>query len=95
MGEHKINVNYGQVPVTGSPYSCKVYDVNAIRVKPVDRGIVGHPVTFIGECFCILRNFEFFYFKKKNNNNKSDTLIDIQISDTHHYFNCIDIPEGP
>ncbi|KAI5715644.1 hypothetical protein M8J77_019933 [Diaphorina citri] len=49
VGEHKININYGGVPVTGSPYSCKVYDVNAIRVKPVERGIVGHPVTFIVE----------------------------------------------
>lgn len=49
VGEHKININYGQMPVSGSPFSCKVYDVNAIKVKPVEKGIVGQPVTFIVE----------------------------------------------
>lgn len=57
VGEHKIAVNYKQVPVAGSPFSSKVYDVNAIKVKSVPRGTVGQPVTFLGEldlfCCCL------------------------------------------
>ncbi|XP_072156699.1 filamin-B isoform X2 [Bemisia tabaci] len=49
VGEHKISINYCQVPISGSPFSCKVYDVNAIKVKSVKKGTVGHPVTFIVE----------------------------------------------
>ncbi|KAG8281178.1 hypothetical protein J6590_063971 [Homalodisca vitripennis] len=49
VGEHKIAVNYRQVAVAGSPFSCKVYDVNAIKVKSVQRGTVGQPVTFLVE----------------------------------------------
>lgn len=54
VGEHKIAVNYRQVAVAGSPFSCKVYDVNAIKVKPVKRGTVGQPVTFLGKLFILL-----------------------------------------
>lgn len=54
VGEHKIAVNYRQVAVAGSPFSCKVYDVNAIKVKPVQRGTVGQPVTFLGKLFVLL-----------------------------------------
>ncbi|KAK9504384.1 hypothetical protein O3M35_010726 [Rhynocoris fuscipes] len=49
VGEHKIAVSYRQVPVAGSPFSCKVYDVHAIKVKPVVMGTVGQPVTFLVE----------------------------------------------
>lgn len=49
VGEHKIGVNYKKVPLAGSPFSCKVYDVNAIKVKPAESGTVGQPVTFISK----------------------------------------------
>lgn len=49
VGEHKITVTYRHVQVAGSPFSCKVYDVNAIKVKPVSQGTVGQPVTFLVE----------------------------------------------
>jgi len=34
--------------VVGSPFSCKVYDVTAIKVKDAKRGVIGMPVTFLG-----------------------------------------------
>jgi len=49
VGEHKIAISYRQVPVAGSPFPCKVYDVNAIKVKPVAQGTVGQAVTFLVE----------------------------------------------
>ena len=50
-GEHRILVSYAGESIPGSPFSCKVYDVNAIKVRPADRGMVGKPVTFLGEFF--------------------------------------------
>lgn len=32
----------------GSPFSCKVYDVTAIKVKDSKHGVIGMPVTFLG-----------------------------------------------
>lgn len=47
-GEHRIHVLYLGKPVAGSPFSCKVYDVSAIKVKEASKGVVGKPVTFLG-----------------------------------------------
>lgn len=47
-GEHRIHVLYEGQPVAGSPFSCKVYDVTAIKVKEAAKGVVGKPVTFLG-----------------------------------------------
>lgn len=49
VGEHRISVSHGSLPVLGSPFSCKVYDVAAIKVKDAKRGVVGLPVTFLGK----------------------------------------------
>ncbi|XP_063983805.1 filamin-C isoform X1 [Diachasmimorpha longicaudata] len=49
VGEHRISVSHRNVPVVGSPFSCKVYDVTAIKVKDAQRGVVGVPVTFLVE----------------------------------------------
>ncbi|XP_072764908.1 filamin-C isoform X4 [Anoplolepis gracilipes] len=49
VGEHRISVNYRNIPVAGSPFSCKVYDVTAIKVKDAKRGVIGLPVTFLVE----------------------------------------------
>lgn len=35
--------------MVGSPFSCKVYDVTAIKVKDAKRGVIGMPVTFLGK----------------------------------------------
>lgn len=55
VGEHKIAVNYLRTPVAGSPFSCKVYDIKAIKVKSVPKGTVGQQVTFIGKYY--INNF--------------------------------------
>lgn len=49
VGEHRINVTVGGVATAGSPYSAKVYDVSAIKVKEAATGVVGKPVTFLVE----------------------------------------------
>ncbi|KAK6644516.1 hypothetical protein RUM43_000783 [Polyplax serrata] len=49
VGEHKIMVNYRGVAVAGSPFGCKVYDCKAIKVKNVEKGVVGKPVTFLDD----------------------------------------------
>ncbi|KAK4318530.1 hypothetical protein Pmani_010471 [Petrolisthes manimaculis] len=48
-GEHRIHVAYKSEAIPGSPFSCKVYDVAAIKVRPADRGMVDKPVTFLVE----------------------------------------------
>ncbi|KDR11639.1 Filamin-A [Zootermopsis nevadensis] len=48
-GEHRIAVAYRKVAIAGSPFSCKVYDVKAIKVKDVAEGIVAKPITFLVE----------------------------------------------
>jgi len=55
-GEHRIAVSVSREPVPGSPFSCKAYDVKAIKVMAADSGSVGKPVTFLGE----------YNFKSKN-----------------------------
>lgn len=47
-GEHRIHVLHEGKPVGGSPFNCKVYDVNAIKIKEATKGVVGKPVTFLG-----------------------------------------------
>ena len=48
-GEHRISVALKGAPVPGSPFACKVYDVSAIKVRDTEKGVVGKPVTFLGE----------------------------------------------
>lgn len=48
VGEHRVNVSVNGIPTAGSPYAAKVYDVQAIKVKEANTGIVGKPVTFLG-----------------------------------------------
>ncbi|OXU24388.1 hypothetical protein TSAR_010294, partial [Trichomalopsis sarcophagae] len=49
VGEHRISVSHRNLPVLGSPFSCKVYDVSAIKVKDAKKGVIGLPVTFLVE----------------------------------------------
>ncbi|KAJ8683635.1 hypothetical protein QAD02_019427 [Eretmocerus hayati] len=49
VGEHRISVSHRNLPVLGSPFSCKVYDVTAIKVKDAKKGVIGLPVTFLVE----------------------------------------------
>lgn len=48
-GEHQIYLSFGSEPIPGSPFACKVYNVEAIKVRECQKGIVGKPVTFLVE----------------------------------------------
>ena len=48
-GEHQIYISFREEQVPGSPFACKVYNVNAIKVRECVKGIVGKPVTFLVE----------------------------------------------
>lgn len=65
VGEHKIMVNYRGVAVAGSPFGCKVYDCKAIKVKNIDKGVVGKPITFLGEFYLLIEYLPLIKKKKK------------------------------
>jgi hypothetical protein len=58
-------VNYRGVAVAGSPFGCKVYDCKAIKVKNVEKGVVGKPVTFVGKFI----DLELLFFLRGRNLN--------------------------
>ena len=41
-------VLYAETPISGSPFTCNVFDASRIRVGPIPHGIVGVPVKFQG-----------------------------------------------
>jgi len=46
-GTHVINVYYFEKPISGSPYSCQVFDWSKINVVNLSaRAAVNHPVEF-------------------------------------------------
>ena len=45
----QIYLTFASEPIPGSPFACKVYNVNAIQVRECPKGIVGKPVTFLVE----------------------------------------------
>ncbi|GAU89920.1 hypothetical protein RvY_02412-2 [Ramazzottius varieornatus] len=46
VGPHTITVQYAETPISGSPFTCNVYDASRIRVTDIGPGIVGRPVKF-------------------------------------------------
>lgn len=68
VGEHRISVTHRNLPVLGSPFGCKVYDVAAIKVKDSPKGVIGLPVTFLGKPFLVstvMRNYNRFVILNK------------------------------
>lgn len=48
-GEHAIHLSYKGMPLPGSPFATKVYNIKEISVKEMPKEIVvGKPVTFLG-----------------------------------------------
>lgn len=47
-GDHTVDVNYAGVPIQGSPFTCRVYDSQKIKVGEIQNGQVGQAVHFIG-----------------------------------------------
>jgi hypothetical protein len=49
-GEHLIHLVFNGMPLSGSPFKTKVYNIKEICVKEMPKEIVvGKPVTFLGE----------------------------------------------
>ncbi|XP_013775194.1 LOW QUALITY PROTEIN: filamin-A-like [Limulus polyphemus] len=48
-GEYRILVDHLGIPLPGSPFISKVYDIKQIKVRDVGIGVVGKPVTFLVE----------------------------------------------
>lgn len=49
-GEYLIHVIYQGMPLAGSPFATKVYNIREIQVKEMPKEIVvGRPVTFLGK----------------------------------------------
>ncbi|CAB3401181.1 unnamed protein product [Caenorhabditis bovis] len=46
VGDHEIDVKYGGVPVTGSPFTCRAYDPAKIKVGAIPKGLLDKPVYF-------------------------------------------------
>ncbi|CTQ87041.1 Filamin-A [Caenorhabditis elegans] len=46
VGDHEIDVRYGGVPVTGSPFTCRAYDPAKIKVGAIPKGLLDKPVYF-------------------------------------------------
>lgn len=44
-----MDVNYAGVPTQGSPFTCRVYDSQKIKVGEIQHGQVGQAVHFVGE----------------------------------------------
>lgn len=57
VGAHTIIVNYNESAVSGTPFTCKVYDAAKVGVSHLPRGAIGKSLQFIGELFkCTLGN---------------------------------------
>lgn len=46
-GDHEIEVKYGGVDVSGSPFTCRAYDPAKIAVGNIPNGVVDKPVHFV------------------------------------------------
>ena len=46
IGEHEISVIYAGVPVKGSPFNAKAYDVEKVIISSLGQGLLGKPVDF-------------------------------------------------
>ena len=46
QGNHKVYVDYSGIPVSGSPFTVKVFDARLVRVDGVSPGLVNKPSSF-------------------------------------------------
>ena len=49
VGSHTISVDYNGLPVTGTPFVCKVYDSKKVYVSPMPTGVLRKNLQFTGE----------------------------------------------
>lgn len=48
VGSHTISVDYNGMPVTGTPFVCKVYDAKNVYVSPMPAGVLRKNLQFTG-----------------------------------------------
>jgi len=46
VGSHTISVDYNGLPVTGTPFTCKVYDAKNVYVSPMPAGVLRKSLQF-------------------------------------------------
>jgi len=46
VGSHTITVDYNGLPVTGTPFTCKVYDAKKVYVSSMPPGVLGKSLQF-------------------------------------------------
>ena len=46
VGPYRIDVRYADLPIPGTPFTSKAFDIHAIRVGAIPPGIVGRAVEF-------------------------------------------------
>ena len=46
VGDHRIEIKYGDSEIEGSPFTAKAYDTHAIRVSKFGDSLIGKPVEF-------------------------------------------------
>ena len=56
VGSHTINVDYNGLPVTGTPFTCKVYDAKKVYVSPIPAGVLRKNLQFTGTYNYVLYN---------------------------------------
>lgn len=49
VGSHTISVDYNGLPVTGTPFVCKVYDSKKVYVSPMPTGVLRKNLQFTGK----------------------------------------------
>lgn len=49
VGAHTIIVNYNDSAVSGTPFTCKVYDAAKVGVSHLPRGAIGKSLQFVGK----------------------------------------------
>jgi hypothetical protein len=47
VGNHQIEIDYADEPISGSPFTAKAYDSKCAKLYPVEGCVVGRPATFI------------------------------------------------
>ena len=54
VGTHTISVDYNGLPVTGTPFTCKVYDAAKVYVSAMPAGVLGKSLQFTGQSTILL-----------------------------------------
>ena len=65
VGAHTIVVNYNDYTVSGTPFTCKVYDASKVGVSQLPRGAIGKNLQFIGKKNKIVRAGRFYFQRIK------------------------------